>query len=201
MSGELASPPVVGGEPALHSGTNNKPVNRVVIHSAVMPCERGRARQLGKMNQLGSTGGSWHYATDPGEAIQCSWDSYVCWHAPPNLHSLGIEMADAPGPRPVGLTKRALWNLRKSWRWADANHRAMLDVTARLTAELVVVYDLPVRWLTVSDLRAGRRGVTSHDNVSRAWHQSTHWDPGWWPRRRFMRKVRRNVQRIKANRK
>lgn len=201
MSGQLASPPVVGGDPALHSGRGNKPVSRVVIHSAVMPCEPGRARQLGRMNQLGSTGGSWHYAIDPAEAIQCSWDSWVCWHAPPNLHSLGIEMADHPAPRPVGLTKRQLWNLRRVWRWAGKNHRAMLNRTAVLTAELCVLYDLPAVWLTPGKLRAGRKGVTGHVQVSRAWHQSTHWDPGWWPRRRFMRKVRRNVRRIREARK
>jgi N-acetylmuramoyl-L-alanine amidase len=201
VSRQLASPPVVGGDPELHSGRANKPVHRVVVHSAVIACEPGRARQLARMNQLGSTGGSWHYATDPAETIQCSWDSWVCWHAPPNLHSLGIEMADWPGPRPTGLTRRALWNLRRTWRWRGANHRAMLDRTARLTAELCVLHDLPPAFLTVRQLRAGRRGVTTHNNVSRAWHQSTHWDPGWWPRRRFMRKVRREVQRIRDNRK
>lgn len=201
MAGQLASPPVVGGTPALESGKVNKPIHRVVIHSAVMPCEPGRARQLGRMNQLGSTGGSWHYATDPDEAIQCSFDSWVCWHAPPNLHSLGIEMADAPGPRPTGLTKRQLWNARKVWRWADTPHRKMLARTARLTAELCVLYELPPAFLTPRQLRAGKRGVTTHNNVSRAWNQSTHWDPGWWPRRRFMRAVRREVRRIEDERK
>lgn len=201
MTGKLASPPVVGGDPALNSGKANKPVNRVVIHSAVMPCEPGRARQLARMNQLGSTGGSWHYATDPDETIQCSWDSWVCWHAPPNLHSLGIEMADWPAPRPTGLSKRAMWNARAVWRWAREPHRKMLARTARLTAELCVVYELPPVFLTRRKLLAGRRGVTTHNNVSRAWNQSTHWDPGWWPRRRFMRAVRREVRRIEDNRK
>lgn len=188
----LASPEVVGGVPAHHSGEGNKPIQRVVIHSAVMPCEPGRARQLGAMNASGATGGSWHYATDPREAIQCSWDSFVCWHAPPNPHSLGIEMADTPGKRPATLALRRL----NPWRWRGKNHRAMLAVTARLTAELLVYYELPVMFLRPKDLRAGRRGFTTHANVTRAWHQSTHWDPGWWPRRRFTRMVRTQVQHI-----
>jgi hypothetical protein len=119
---KLASPPVVGGTPAKHSGRGNKPVKRVVIHSAVMPCEPGRARQLADMNRQGSTGGSWHYATDPENTFQCSWDSYVCWHAPPNTGSLGIEMAD--------------WPSRVPGRWLKANQRKMLERTARLTVEL-----------------------------------------------------------------
>ncbi len=199
VSGELASPPVIGGTPALHSGKGNKPVRRVVVHSAVMPCEPGRARQLGNMNRLGSTGGSWHYSTDPAETFQCSWDSYVCWHAPPNLHSLGIEMADHPAPRPDTRVKRLLWNLRRSWRWAGKNHRRMLQRTAQLTAELVVLHDLPAVWLSPRKLRAGHKGVTGHAQVSRAWGQSSHWDPGWWPRRRFMRKVRRISRRIRED--
>src|SRR5688572_526887 len=89
-------PPVVGGVPAKNSGSDNKPIRRVVIHSAVMKCEPGAARRLAQMNAAGSTGGSWHYAVDPENTYQCSYDSWVCWHAPPNTGSLGIEMADWP---------------------------------------------------------------------------------------------------------
>lgn len=191
---DLASPPVIGGHPAKHSGTDNKPIRRVVIHSAVIPCEPGRARQLAEWNRTGATGGSWHYATDPAATVQCSWDSYVCWHAPPNGHSLGIEMCDHPARRPTGRTRRVLAELRRVWRWAGRPHRRMLRRTAHLTAELCLLYDLPPRWVSARRLRAGRRGVTSHAQVTRAFRQSTHWDPGWWPRRRFMRMVRRRYR-------
>lgn len=182
-------PQVIGGRPNKHSGTGNKPINRIVIHSAVMPCEPGMARRLGDMNKTSETG-SWHYAVDPEETFQCSFDSYVCWHAPPNPHSLGIEMADNPGRRPVGQTIRV-------WRWAGRNHRRMLRRTARLTARACLAYDVPIRFLTVADLKAGRRGITTHHNVSLAFRESSHWDPGWWPRRRFMRQVRREANRIR----
>lgn len=191
---KLASPPVVGGTPALNSGEGNKPIHHVVIHSAVMPCEPGRARQLGTMNATGATGGSWHYATDPREAIQCSWDRWVCWHAPPNPHSIGIEMADTPGRRPATVKLRRM----NPWRWRDANHKAMLQVTARLTAELCVLYDLPPVFLGVRQLRAGHHGITTHAMVTRTWHESVHWDPGWWPRRKFMRLVRTEVNHIRG---
>lgn len=187
-----APPHPFGGVPANHSGTGNKPIRRVVVHSAVTPCEPGRARQLAEWNAEGSTGGSWHYSTDPVDTFQCSWDSFVCWHAPPNDGSLGVEMADTPGPRPAAKPRSRLWwNLRKVWRWRSRNHRAMLRRTAHLVAHLCLAYDLPLEFLTVAKLRAGRRGWTVHANVSKAFHQSEHWDPGWWPRRRFARLVKR----------
>lgn len=192
------APPYVG-PPAKHSGTGNKPVTRIVIHSAVMPCEPGRARQLGAMNREGSGGGSWHYATDPGETLQCSYDSVVCWHAPPNGHSIGIEMADWPGPVPGERRGTARWkSLKRSWRWARRPQQQMLRRTAVLTAHLCVAYDLPTRFLGPKALRAGRRGITTHANVSAAWRQSSHWDPGWWPRYSFMRQVRRHAKRLRA---
>lgn len=175
------SPPVIGGTPNKHSGTANKPINRVVIHSAVIPCENGRAVQLGHMNQTSITG-SWHYAVDPENTIQCSFDSFVCWHAPPNPHSIGIEMADIPQHVPG--------------RWQTPNHRKMLKRTARLTARLCLAYNIPLQFLTPAELRAGKRGVTTHNNVSLAFGESTHWDPGSWPRRKFMRMVRREAKRI-----
>lgn len=190
------SPPVVGGIPRTHSGTSNHPPTRVVIHSAVMPCEAGRARQLGAWNRDGTTGGSWHYATDPAETIQCSWDRFVCWHAPPNTRSIGIEMADHPAPWP---TSRAAAILRAPWRWVGKNHRAMLARTARLTAQLCMAYGLPIEFLSPAELRDGRKGITTHANVSAAFRESSHWDPGWWPRRRFMRMVRHEARQLRKD--
>lgn len=196
---KLASPPVAGGHPKKHSGIHNKPINRIVIHSAVMPCEPGRAKQLAEMNAEGKGGGSWHYAVDPKETFQTSYDSYVCWHAPPNPHSLGIEMADYPRPWPKGTWTKKWWEaLRRRWRWNDENHRLMLARTARLTAELLVLYDLPVRRLSVSALRAGKKGYATHANVSKAFKQSTHWDPGAWPYNKFHSMVKAEVAKIKA---
>jgi len=195
------APDVVGGVPNKHSGTDNKDggIDRVVIHSAVIACKPGAARTLGKMNQTSNTG-SWHYAVDPVEKIQCSWDSFVCWHAPPNKHSIGIEMADWPTPWPaVKLTKVVLNKVTKSWRWRTAAHSAMLRNTAELAAELCLAYDVPIRFLSVADLKAGHKGITIHANVSKAFGQSTHWDPGAWPRFRFMRLVKAHAKKLQQS--
>lgn len=197
---KLASPPVIDGSPAKHSGlTGNRPIKRIVIHSAVMPCEPGRARQLARMNSEGLGGGSWHYAVDPEETFQTSYDSVVCWHAPPNPHTLGIEMADNPRPWPTGKRTQTWWNkLKKVWRWADKNHQAMLRRTARLVAELCEVHDVPVKLLSVAACRRDEHGIATHNTVSKAFKQSTHWDPGAWPYAYFMMLVKSETKKIKA---
>lgn len=198
MSHFPAPAPPYLGPPFRSSGNDNKPIRRVVIHSTVSPCEPGGARRIAAYFRSSRAGGSAHYVVDPGEVVQAAWDSVVCWHAPPNAGSLGIEMCDIPGPVPDARPRSALWlKLRRSWRWVRPNQRRMLRRTARLTAELCLAYDVPMRFLTPARLRAGERGVTTHANVSAAWRQSTHWDPGWWPRWRFMRMVRAEGRAIR----
>jgi len=177
------SPPYLG--PAAHtSGPGNKPINRIVIHSTVSPCVEGGARSIAAYFRSSRSGGSAHYVVDPGEVVQVVYDSIIAWHAPPNTHSLGIEMCEYPAPN-------------KS-RWGKPNQQEMLKRTARLTAQLCLAYNVPPRFVGVIGLRAGRRGITTHNMVSKAWHQSTHWDPGGWPRREFMREVRRIVKQMEG---
>lgn len=106
-------------------------------------------------------------------------------------------MCDIPGPVPDDPPGSARWKaLRRVWRWIKPNQRRMLRRTARLVAQAALAYDVPLKFLHPDDLRQGRRGITTHANVSKAFGQSTHWDPGFWPRRRFMKMVRRYAREI-----
>ncbi len=190
------------GPPAHSSGDDNKPILRIVIHSTVSKCEVGGAEQIARYFTTDAAGGSAHYTVDPETVIQAAWDSVVCWHAPPNQNTLGIEMCDIPGPVPGDKRGTAAWKAaRRAWRWARPEQRAMLRRTARLTAELAVAYNVPIRFLTVTALRsgghAGARGITTHANTSLAFTQSTHWDPGFWPKASFMRQVRAHAKRLR----
>jgi hypothetical protein len=190
--------PVYLGPPFRHSGLDNKPINRVVIHSTVSPCEPGGARKIAAYFRSEQAKGSAHYVIDPEETVQAAFDSVVCWHAPPNDGSLGNEMCDIPGPVPDDPPLSAAFKAaRRAWRWTRPNQRAMLERTARLTARQCLAYDVPIKFLTPQLLRAGERGITTHNNVSTAFGQSTHWDPGFWPRRWFMRRVRFHAARIR----
>lgn len=184
MTIQPPAPPYRG--PAAHdSGPGNKPINRIVIHSTVSPCEPGGAEAIATYFRHPEAGGSAHYVVDPKTTLQVVYDSVIAWHAPPNAHSLGIEMCDFPSTVPNG-------------RWLNPSHRAMLTRVIRLTAQLCGAYDVPPVWLTVEALRAGKHGITSHANVSQAFHQSTHWDPGVFPRRRFIRGVYRELSALKG---
>ena len=104
-----------------------------------------------------------HYVVDPGETVQVVYDSVVAYHAPPNQHALGIELCDmqsGPGDR-----------------WSDANHKAMLVRAANLVAGLCRAYGVPIDKIGPADLKAGKRGICGHIDVSHAWGQTSHVDP------------------------
>lgn len=171
------------GPPARSSDGQNKPIRRVVLHSTVSPCVEGQARRTAAYFRSQAAKGSAHYCVDPGEVVQCAYDSVICWHAPPNSGSLGIEMCEYPTTKLV--------------RWDDRNHQRMLERTAILTAQLCLAYGVPVWWRWAWQLKLGMRGITTHAAVSKAFGQSSHWDPGAFPRRKFMRLVRKQVRLIK----
>lgn len=83
---------------AHHSAGSNSPVNRVVIHATCpdvgFPSASRKGRAVSTANYFASTssGGSAHYVCDIGETVQCLSESTIGWHAPPNPHSLGIEI-------------------------------------------------------------------------------------------------------------
>lgn len=111
-----------------------------------------------------SSGGSAHYITDNDSEQHCVPDSRVAWHAPPNANSIGIEQS--------GFARQS------RAEWLDEYSKSNLARTAARTAELAVRFQLPLVYLSVPDLRAGKQGLTSHNNVSIAWGQSSHTDPG-----------------------
>ena len=67
----------------------------------------------------------------------------------------------------------------------------MLDRSAELVAKLCRKYEIPIAWLYAADLKAGKRGITTHDAVSKAFKRGTHWDPGaGFPVERYLKLVR-----------
>ena len=54
----------------------------------------------------------------------------------------------------------------------------MLRRAAALVREVAKRWDVPLRQLTVAEVRAGKRGICGHADVSKAFRQSDHTDPG-----------------------
>jgi N-acetyl-anhydromuramyl-L-alanine amidase AmpD len=182
----------VHGEPGItrqayhvSSGANEPPLHRVVIHTAECDCVPGAAAGIGSYFATSGSGGSAHYGVDPTTEGHYVHEAAIAWHAPPNQWSIGVEIAG-----------RASFTAAQ---WASANAQAALHRAAARTADLVHRYGLPVVWLSSADLLAGKRGITGHVCVSRAWHQSSHVDPGVnFPIQQFLRLVQSYLGAIPA---
>lgn len=147
-----------------HTSGHQSAVTRIVIHGTVSPCAKGGAVSVAHYFQSAGAGGSAQYVVDPFEVVQCYDEHTVCWHAPPNQGSIGIELCDPQKGSPA--------------RWKDANHEAMLVLAAKLVRQVAARWNVPLRRLSVADLRAGKHGICGHVDVAQAWHQSDHTDPG-----------------------
>lgn len=106
-----------------------------------------------------------HYCVDANSIVQTVRDVDTAWHAPgANRNGLGIEHAG--------------YSRQSSREWDDPYSRAMLWRSARLVAQKCLEHGLPAVWLSPEDLVAGRRGITSHWNVTLAFRKGDHTDPG-----------------------
>lgn len=177
------SPPYLG-PPAHYSSGTNKPISRIVIHSTVSPTVAGGARSIAAYFKKDSAGGSAHYVVDPAEVVQTAYDSWIAWHAPPNPRSLGVELCDMPNQDVA--------------RWNDAAHAAMLKRAAHLVAGLCLAYNVPIRHVGPLGLKLGRKGICGHVDVSKAFGQSTHWDPGAFPWTKFIGMVQAEAAALRA---
>lgn len=150
--------------PARAHGGKQPDITRLVIHATVSACTPGGARANGRWFASAQAGTSAHYVIDPAEVVQCLPEDVTGYHAPPNAGSIGIELCD-PQKGSDG-------------RWEDDPHRQMLSLAAELVADLCARHNLPLEYIDAAGLVAGRRGITTHRDVSEAWRKSSHTDPG-----------------------
>lgn len=156
----------------------SRAIDVVVIHTMEIAERADAAESCARWFAAPTSRVSAHYCVDADAVIQCVKEADVAWHARGgNTTSIGIELAGYAGQGPRG--------------WDDDYSRAVLDRAAALTAEVCKRHAVPVRRLRAPGLRAGKRGITGHGDVSRAFRQSDHWDPGpAFPWKRFLRLVR-----------
>lgn len=127
-----------------------------------------------------------HYCIDSNSVVQCVRDRDTAWAAPPCNHN-GLQFEHAA---------RAAQTTRQ---WADPYSYRMLLLSAELAAEKCLEHKIPARWLSVADLKAGKRGITGHVEVSKAFKRSDHRDPGpYFPRKQYVRWVRAYLNHLRA---
>lgn len=178
-----------------YSAGSNVPPTRVVIHATCpdigypRASAAGQARATARYFQSSAAGGSAHYVCDIAETIQCLPDDVIAWHAPPNPRSLGIEICADGGS--AGSYRRHPEHRYSREQWLSPQVWPAVVRAAALTRELCRRHGIPIVRLSAADVRAGRRGICGHVDVSNAFHQSDHDDPGPdFPWDRFMALVR-----------
>jgi N-acetyl-anhydromuramyl-L-alanine amidase AmpD len=145
--------------------TGGRQIDLIVIHTMEMDEKGETAENCALWFRNPRAKVSAHYCVDADSIVQCVRDQDVAWQAPGANHDgIGIEHA--------GRAKQT------GRDWSDAYSTAMLDRSAALVAELCRKYKIPVTWLYAPDLLAGKRGITTHDAVSKAFKRGSHWDPG-----------------------
>ena len=121
-----------------------------------------------------------HFNVDNDSIVQSVLVEDVAFHAAGTNHNgIGIEHAGYANQDAAG--------------WGDTYSVAMLRLSAALCAKLSKDHDIPIAWVDADGLLAGKRGFTSHANVSAACRlaaqrnatsssffgkKSTHYDPG-----------------------
>jgi len=106
-----------------------------------------------------------HICCDNDSIVRCVRPEHVAWAAPGANHD-GYQ---------VELAGRAR---QTEAEWLDNYSDAMLRLVAPYLARVAERWQIPIRWLSVDEVRDGERGFCGHAEVSKAFGKSTHWDPG-----------------------
>jgi len=177
-----AVPCKVGPRAAHDSGPRQvSSIDLVVIHTAEAAdlsgsdnTAEGVANYFARQDVKAST----QLAVDRDSCVRMLPDLIIPWGAK-GANSDGLHME---------ICGRAGWTKE---RWAEEVVKPMLNLAAAKAAKWCWQYKIPRRWLTIAELRADKRGLTTHVDVNAAFKGGTHWDPGPnFPRTEFLSRVR-----------
>lgn len=118
------------------------------------------------------------FVVDTDSVVQCVPVQLVAWHCghTGNATTEGVELC--------GLAKQSRED------WLDELSLPMLCLAARLVAERCAMYGIPPVFVDAFGLRNRYRGITTHAEVSKAWNESNHTDPGkYFPLAEFIAAV------------
>lgn len=142
-------------------------VRVVVIHTVEAP-ERGTIAEDVARNWFATPAArsSAHYVVDNDSIVRCVDEADTAWATPgANADGLQIEHAGYAAQNPG--------------QWGDDYSSAMLELSARLTADLCRRYAIPAVHLTPAQLAAGARGIIGHIDATNAYSGGRgHTDPG-----------------------
>lgn len=159
-----------------------------IIHSAEAADEIGpdhTAEAVANFFAQQSTQASTQLAADRDSCVRMLPDLVIPWAAPgANTNGLHIEICG-----------RATWTRQE---WMLPHHTPMLDRAAFKVAVWCFHYKIPARWVGPLGLRLGRKGLSTHNDVSQAFKKGSHWDPGPnFPKTFFLQLVQKHLNNLK----
>lgn len=143
------------------------PIRVIVIHDMEAPEGPMTAENIAHYfaTMPASNKASAHVCVDNNSAVRCVADGDRAWHAPgSNSDGLGIELAG------YARQSRA--------EWLDQYSKGVLEQAAKVVAGWCEKHSIPAVKLSVAELKAGKRGLVGHRDVSAAYGQTDHSDPG-----------------------
>jgi N-acetyl-anhydromuramyl-L-alanine amidase AmpD len=166
-------------EPRSWRNANRTAVQLVVIHTTEGRAHAQSAEDGAAYDARRTDGTSTHYFHDSDSTIQCVHTADIAHTARGEGNRRGIhhELCDRAGQGAI--------------QWADTYSTAMLKRAAKQVARDCKKWNIPVIKLTPAAVKAGQRGICGHVDISLAFKQSTHTDPGKdFPWDRFISLVR-----------
>ena len=113
----------------------------------------------------GMYGASYNYVTDNDRVLPAVPENIVSYSAPP-ANDFGIHIV-LPGK--ASQTRE---------QWLDTVSRKYIRQAASVMVDISKRTDIPLTRLTVQQMLAKKPGYCDHDDVSDAWHKTTHYDLG-----------------------
>lgn len=150
---------------AYHPGRQT-PIRVVVLHTAECPCEPGRAESVAEFLARPAVRASAHYVVDPDATVAQVAEADTAWAAP-GANADGIQI------------EQCAYAKFTSSDWSTgAPERMLRTQTVPLLVDICQRNSIPPVWLSAADLLLGRRGITDHATVNKAYEESDHWDCG-----------------------
>lgn len=148
-----------------NTGSSGRKITLAVIHRMEAPVKVGTAMGTAKYFQQlpSSSKASAHFCYDPETRVQCVHDKDVAYAAP-GANSQGMQY-ELPG-------------YSKDDDWTTQGMIKSMELCAYDVAAAAKAYGFPLEFRHADALRSGATGITTHVEVSNAWHETDHWDPG-----------------------
>lgn len=156
-------------EAKYHGGRRTSSPLWIVIHTPEWPESASGAEAVAKYFHDMPDGrkASANILTDNDSIVQSVYDSVVPYAAGPigNAYGWHIELTGYANQTPA--------------QWRDKFSLAALALTADVTAQGCLKFGIPPVKLTVAQVKARNvKGICGHDDITAAFHESTHDDPG-----------------------